>query len=254
MSLESSIADLVRATTDLTATVRGKTVEIDGKVAAKISEMEVWKNGHLSEHGFIAVNYNARMTRVSGEAPQQVPIAMGLNAGGDFFSKFDLKIIPVVGGVDPATRPPVVRELLQYMGCDRHNFTAEFNIVELTVKSIAKGFGDYVFYIPYRHIKTGAFHSCVMYHKLVGTADWGWMDNRFKGAWHQVTQHQFTPGDAGGYFHVDVGVTNASVGDKLYLALPQVVVGKWNPELRIPPLFNIYDMILNAVPSALPSV
>ncbi|WP_169829015.1 hypothetical protein [Chromobacterium amazonense] len=44
MSLESSIADLVRASTDLTATVRGKTGEIDAKVAAKISEMEAWRS------------------------------------------------------------------------------------------------------------------------------------------------------------------------------------------------------------------
>lgn len=250
MSLESSIADLVRASTDLTATVRGKTAEIDSKVAAKINEMEAWKNGHIGEHGTLAVNYNAGMTRLSGTAPQQLPLGFGVSAGGDFWSKFDVNIIPVPFGVEPETRKPIVRELLQYMGCDRKHSSLNFNIVELTVKRT--DISEFVFFIPYRHVKAGAFHSVVMYHKIIGQGDWSWMDNSVKGKWNQVTHHLFSPGDAGAYTHIDVPVRSPAVGDKLYLALPQIVIGKWNPDQRAPQFFNVYDMILDAVPTAVP--
>ncbi|WP_337881762.1 hypothetical protein [Chromobacterium haemolyticum] len=250
MSLESSIAELVRASTDLTATVRGKTADIDNKVAAKINEMEAWRNGHISEHGTLAVNYNARMTALSGSAPHQVPRGMFLNAGGDFWNKIDVNIIPIRSGQSAESRPPVARELLQYMGCDRQDLTAHFNIVEFTVKRT--DITGFVFTIPYRHVKAGAFHSVVMYHKIQGKADWSWMDNSVKGKWAQSTSHCHSPGDAGAFAHVDVGVANPEVGDKLYLALPQIVIGKWNQALRAPQFFNIYDMILDAVPDAQP--
>ncbi|OQS35558.1 hypothetical protein B0T40_12505 [Chromobacterium haemolyticum] len=45
MSLESGIAELTRASTELTATVRGKSAEIDAKVVAKINELDTWRNG-----------------------------------------------------------------------------------------------------------------------------------------------------------------------------------------------------------------
>ncbi|AAQ59785.1 hypothetical protein [Chromobacterium violaceum] len=58
MSLESSIADLIRASTDLTGTVRGKSAEIDGKVVAKINEMETWKADARGEYPVINVFEN----------------------------------------------------------------------------------------------------------------------------------------------------------------------------------------------------
>ncbi|QOZ83189.1 MULTISPECIES: hypothetical protein [Chromobacterium] len=250
MSLESSIADLVRASTDLTQTVRGKTTEIDGKVTAKINEMDAWKAGHIDEHGFLAINYNAGMTRLSGTVPQQLPLGMGVSAGGDFWSKFDVDIIPVRSGDLPESRPAVVRELLKYMGMDRQHFSANFNIIELTVKRI--DISSFVFFIPYRHVKMGSFHSVVMYHKIIGQGDWTWMDNSVKGKWNQMTSHHASADSAGAYVHVDVVLERPAIGDKLYLALPQIVIGKWNPLRRAPQFFNVYDMILDAVPTAIP--
>ncbi|UGA39240.1 hypothetical protein JOS77_06615 [Chromobacterium haemolyticum] len=55
MSLESSIADLVRASTDLTATVRSKSTEIDGKVATKIRELEQWRINARTEYPAINI-------------------------------------------------------------------------------------------------------------------------------------------------------------------------------------------------------
>ena len=253
MSLETQIANLVAATNQLTGEVSGKMAAINQTVDAKKADLDAWRGGHLSEHPALAVNFNASMLTLSGAAPQQVPVGMGLNAGGNFWDKFDMNIINVASGAAPESRPAVVRELLQYMGCDRQHFSMHFNIVELTVKSLAGGINSYVFFIPYRHVKLGAFHSVTMYHKVVGQGNWGWMDNAKKNVWNQVTHHGLSYGDAGGYFHVDVGVDNPAVGDKLYLALPQVVLGKWNPEQRAPQMLNVYDMILDAVPTGSPT-
>lgn len=253
MSLESAIAEQTSAVTALTQAVNNKMGSIDAKVQQKINELESWRSDHIHEHPALAVNYNASMLRLSGVAPQQVPMSMSLNAGGNFFDKFSLNIIPVITGNDTNSRPPIARELLQYMGCDQQNFSASFNIVEITVKSIANGFGPFVFTIPYRHVKSGAFHSVILYHKLVGQANWGWVNNEIHDKWNQHTTHVFTPGNAGGYTHVDISIANAAVGDKFYLALPQIVLGKWDPSLRAPQFFNIWDMIIDAVPSALPS-
>lgn len=251
MSLESAIADQTAAVTALTQSVHEKMGSIDAHVQQKINELENWRGAHIHEHPALAINYNASMTRLTGEKPQQIPSAMWINAGGDFFGKFSLNIIPVASGDDPNTRPQVVRELLQYMGCDRQYFSLGFNIVELTVKSIVNGFGPYVFTIPYRHVKAGAFHSVVLYHKLTGQAKWGWTNSEIRDKWNQQTTHVFT-GDAGGYANVDIAIENAAVGDKFYLALPQIVLGKWDPAQRAPQLFNIWDMINDAVPSAIP--
>ncbi|OQS37609.1 hypothetical protein B0T45_13880 [Chromobacterium haemolyticum] len=48
MSLESNIAELVQASNALTGTVNGKIVDIDNKVAAKINDLDAWKNGAYS--------------------------------------------------------------------------------------------------------------------------------------------------------------------------------------------------------------
>ncbi|TCP11188.1 hypothetical protein EV683_1143 [Crenobacter luteus] len=252
MSLESQIAALVDSTTALTQEVANKQAHVDARVTAKIADLDNWRAGHLDEHPAIAVNFNASLTALGGTEPQQLPLAMGVHAGGDFWGKFDVTIIPVRTGEDPTTRPPVVRELLQYMGCDRQHFSAKFNIVQLTIKSIAAGFGPYVFHIPYQHVKVSEFTSVVMYHKVVGGADWGWTDSAKKGVWNQVTHH-FSSNNAGEYVHVDIGVGGApAVGDTLYLALPQIVPGKWNPQHRAPQMYNIFDLILDVAASGTP--
>ncbi|MBP4049246.1 hypothetical protein J9978_07005 [Chromobacterium violaceum] len=76
MSLESSIADLVRASTDLTATVRGKTGEIDSKVAAKINEMDAWRTSVRGEFASIAY----RNIWVGGSADHWYPVVFDLPA------------------------------------------------------------------------------------------------------------------------------------------------------------------------------
>lgn len=252
MSLESQIAALVDSTTGLTQEVANKMGAIDQRVNQKRDELEAWRGGHLDEHAAMAINFNARMTAHGGTAPQVLPLAMGVHAGGDFWNKFDAELIPVRSGGDLTVRPPVVRELLQYMGCDREHFSGGFDILKLTIKSVASGFGPYVFHIPYQHVKVSEFTSVVMYHKIVGGADWSWMDNGKKGHWHQVTHH-FVSGDAGAYVHVDISLAGApAVGDTLYLALPQIIPGKWNPAHRCPQLYSPYDMILDVVASGTP--
>lgn len=52
---------------------------------------------------------------------------------------------------------------------------------------------------------------------------------------------------AGAYAHVDVSLSNAQVGDQLYLALPQIIPGLWNPEHRLPALYNYYDPVIDVI-------
>ncbi|AWK14757.1 hypothetical protein SK355_07420 [Candidatus Fukatsuia symbiotica] len=213
---------------------------------------------HINEHAFLAVNKNASLTDVAGEAPQQLPVGMGLHAGGDFWGKFEVELMAATSGVDPATRPAIVRELLQYMNMDTIHFTAGFNIMKLTIKKTVDGFGSYVFHIPNQHIKTGCFMSFVLYHNIVGNTDWWWCDNAVKGRWHQKTHHLFSgkaastyhrggklsdlsrKHAAGAYTHVDIGISGKpTIGDVLYIALPQVIAGKWNPAHRCPQFYNV---------------
>jgi len=249
MSLETQVAGLISATTSLTGEVSGKMAQIDQRVDQKRNELDSWRAGHLDEHPALCVNFNARFTAVAGSAPYQLPIGMGVHANGDFWNKFDVSFIPVVSGLDPVTRPAVVRELLQFMNMDRQHFSAGFNILKFTVKTVAD-FGPYVFHIPYQHVKAGPFTSVILYHKIVGRSTWGWMNNGVKDAWTQATNHVYSGNDAGGYVHVDVGIGGPTdVGDTLYLALPQIVPGKWNPEHRAPQFYNLYDSILDVVAS-----
>lgn len=246
MSLESNIAELVKSANGLTDAVHGKIGEIDQKVGQKITELNNWRTSHWNEHPAIAVNFNAKMTAVGGEGDKKLPLALGVHAGGDFWGKFDAALIPVTPGEEPASRPPIVRELLQYMKSDDRHFSANFNILHLTVKKVSDGFGPYVFFVPYQHVKMGAFTSVALYHKVIGQGDWNWMDNSKKGVWNQATHH-FLSAHAGAYTHVDIALSNAQVGDQLYLALPQIIPGVWNPELRLPQLYNIFDPVMEVI-------
>ncbi|UZX55220.1 phage tail protein [Yersinia ruckeri] len=194
----------------------------------------------VHEHSALAVNKNAALNDLAGIPPQQLPVGMGLHAGGHFWDKFDIEMIPVASGVAPETRAPIVRELLQYMGMDRLHFHGAFNIMKVTIKKTIDGFGPYAFHIPSQHIPTGCFMSFVLYYKIIGGADWSWCHNEVKGRWHQHTHHLFSGNAAGNYSHVDIGVAgNPAVGDVLYLALPQIIPGRWNPDHRCPQLFNL---------------
>lgn len=82
-------------------------------------------------------------------------------------------------GEELASRPPIVRELLQYMKSDDRHFSANFNILHLTVKKVSEGFIP-MFFVPYQHVKMGAFTSVALYHKVIGQGDWNWMDNSKK--------------------------------------------------------------------------
>lgn len=79
MSLESSIADLTRASTELTATVRGKTGEIDAKVAAKLNELEVWRTGARAEMALPFRN----VIEVGGDANTFYPVPMIIRTGAE---------------------------------------------------------------------------------------------------------------------------------------------------------------------------
>ncbi|OQS32830.1 hypothetical protein [Chromobacterium haemolyticum] len=70
MSLESGIAELTRASTELTATVRGKTGEIDAKVAAKINELDAWRNSAKVD---MALPFSATIM-VGGDANTYYPV------------------------------------------------------------------------------------------------------------------------------------------------------------------------------------
>ncbi|WP_323872550.1 hypothetical protein, partial [Xenorhabdus doucetiae] len=197
-------------------------------------------SNYINERTALAVNKNASFIDLAGSGDRQLPVGMGLNAGGNFWDKFDVEFTKVESGVDPVTRPPIVRELLQYMKMDRIHFHGNFNIMKLTIKKVTNDFGSYVFYIPNQHVQNGCFMSFVVYHKIVGNSDWWWCDNTIKGRWHQQTNHLFSNGSPGDYVHIDFVLSgNSSVGDILYIALPQIVTGKWNPERLCPQLFNI---------------
>ncbi|MBP4049320.1 hypothetical protein J9978_07390 [Chromobacterium violaceum] len=226
---------------------------VNSKKADKASTLDGYgiTNGVAqADIGSLAVNYNASMLKMSSGS-NALPISMGTGNPALFWKKFDVTFTPVQSNELPETRPSLVRELLQYIGSDVRYFSMGFNIMELTVKDPSIQM-DFDFFIPYRHVKSGAGHSVIIYHKLLGKGDWTWLDNDVRGSWNQATR--YVSSTAGGdYTHVDLKVVNPEVGSKLYLALPQIVIGKWDPKRRAPQFFNIYDIVQDMVPTATPS-
>jgi hypothetical protein len=195
-------------------------------------------NTYINERTFLAVNKNASLTDLAGSENRQLPVSMGIISG--FWDVFDVEFTKVISGIEPEERPPLVRELLQYMKMDGKYFHGDFNIMKLKAKKTVDKIKNYVFYIPNQHVPTGSFMSFVVYHKIIGSANWWWCNNSIKGKWHQNTSHLYTNNFPGKYSHIDFIVDEGvKEGDELYIALPQVVTGKWNPNNLCPQLFNI---------------
>ncbi|WP_374419780.1 hypothetical protein [Chromobacterium sp.] len=74
MSLESNIAELVKASNALTGTVNGKIADIDRRVDVKVQQMEDWRNGARQEFASIATQTIA----VGGAADHWYPVVISL--------------------------------------------------------------------------------------------------------------------------------------------------------------------------------
>ncbi|MDE9550538.1 hypothetical protein [Xenorhabdus bovienii] len=195
---------------------------------------------YINERTALAVNKNASLTDIAGSGNQQLPVGMGIYADGKFWDSFDVEFTKVTTNIEPEQRPPMARELLRYMKMDKLHFHGDFNIMKITAKKTVDMFEHYIFYIPNQHVPTGCFMSFVVYHKIVGNANWWWCNNSIKDQWHQNTTHLLSNSSPGDYLHIDFGINNnVSAGDTLYIALPQIVTGKWNPDRLCPQLFNI---------------
>ncbi|CDL83730.1 phage tail protein [Xenorhabdus szentirmaii] len=196
---------------------------------------------YINERTALAVNKNASLTDLGGSGERQLPVGMGINANGKFWDIFDVEFTKVVTGIAPENRPQLARELLQYMKMDELYFHGNFNIMKLRAKKSADGLGGYIFHIPHQCILTGCFMSFVVYHKVIGKSNWKYCNNSIKGKWNQHTTHVYTNNFPGLYDHIDFKTDGHSInaGDELYIALPQIITGKWNPDNLCPQLFNI---------------
>ncbi len=229
-SMDSATAALIAARQDL----EGKNAAIDASVAAQQAAFAAWKTQKSLSESYVRINANAEMTTYSGGAGQQLPAGMGVYAGGDFFTKFETEIIPVANGVAANTRPQVAQELLDYMGNNVVHLVYGICILRVTVKANAAGIASYSFTAPFQHMPVGQVMSYCAYHKQVGSGTWNYA-GAVKGAWsHNVTHHG--PGAPLAYDHIDYAISNPIVGDTLYLALPQIVTGRW-PADKKPPFF-----------------
>ena len=152
MSLESSIAELVRVSTELTQTVRGKTAEIDGKVSTKIGEFEAWRKGVRAEHP-IAPNVYRDTKYFKGFCGGQVKVPMNLGAagaiGGAWNAGWDLKdgdkvsavvTFEVIPFFDPrldalgfGQRDGVTRKTRADALISETGYGADFNVLVITV-------------------------------------------------------------------------------------------------------------------------
>ncbi|PHM25143.1 hypothetical protein [Xenorhabdus budapestensis] len=198
-------------------------------------------SSYMNEHTSLAVNKNASLTDLAGSEGRQLPVGMSIHADGKFWDIFDVEFTRIITGIEPENRPPLARELLQYMKMDELYFHGDFNIMKLTAKKSVDKLDSYIFSIPNQRVQTGCFMSFVVYHKVIGSANWRWCNNSIKGKWNQHTSHLYTNNFPGKYSHIDfwVGIEGIKVEDELYIALPQIVTGKWNPNNLCPQLFNI---------------
>lgn len=193
---------------------------------------------HEANRYLMPVNRNHDFRKIadvpSGGNTYQVPQGMGLNAGGNFFDKFEVELIPVISGSDPATRPIVVGELLDAMGigADTLHFSTSFNIFRIKNIGTEASYPSYDLFIPDQHVKYGQGASFIRWCKGDG---WSWGVNNLT-EWTQLVSSWNPGANSGSYIHIDYN--SVKLGAELFLALPTVIPGKW-PEGKV--LGNLYS-------------
>lgn len=235
--LKNSSVEQTLASQALAQEVAEKMADIDTKVAEASNAFQQFQESSRGELGFVAQNYNHDFLElVTMPNGQKLPVGMGVNAGGNFFDKFEVNMIPAISGADPDSRDPVAQELLTEMGCNTKHFTRSFNILHVKRIPGSPAVSGYTFFIPEQHIKAHQGASFVFWAKGRGTSwgmDTGMVWQQRSHTWRAATHES---GNPGAYIHVDVYMNNED--SELYLALPTIVVEHWPENRKLGNLYN----------------
>lgn len=241
MSLESSITDLVRASTDLTATVRSKTRDIDSKVAAKINEMETWKTAARDEYPVINVFENnllwngAEAGVESGKAGLGGVVPAGFYpwiANAEVVIQGTRQLVPGENGFAlpfycPA--PTVLR--VKYI--PRPNSSDSNNGMPYVPLPFAWGYpmpiaGSYVTHVFYARLVSGAASMTITNGQVI--------DDK----WQKIVAHH--DGNDGQRAHWTPVMNDLLAARELEFMLPHTYLG-WIPETSVPPYAKAVKVI-----------
>ena len=134
MSTTQALADAVATLEDAAELYQNQNTTINEAVDSMQEQVSGYVSSARAEQGFLVINKNHHLLdTVPAVGDNQLAVGMGLNGGGDFFSKFATTMIRVSTGVEPSTRPPIARELLDAMGigANTRHFSGSFNIFHI---------------------------------------------------------------------------------------------------------------------------
>ncbi|WP_114154052.1 hypothetical protein [Chromobacterium haemolyticum] len=213
MSLESSIADLVRASTDLTATVRSKSAEIDGKVAAATTELESWRSTARWEFPFHRVTRNQ-----FGNILNDALVGWGVDAGTTV--KVAVKR-DIISGAVWSSRDPEEVAILSAMGMAgvQHFSPGMIRVLSLTW---SKNPGAANTLLPFQILPMRNETTVASYARLISGAVDGSYLAGITSEWRQCGSH-IGHVHGGGYAHIHPAASTDT--GSLELILPGAVAG-----------------------------
>ncbi|MCS3806683.1 hypothetical protein HNO92_004292 [Chromobacterium alkanivorans] len=215
MSLESSIADLVRASTELTGTVRGKSAEIDGKVAAKIAELDNWRSTARWELPFHRVTKNQFGNILNGAL-----LGWSVDAGTTVTVAVKRDI---VSGVAWGSRDPEEVAILTAMGMTgvRDFWPGIIRVLSLTW---SKNPGTPNALLPFQVLPMRQGVTVASYARLISGAVDGSYLSGISSTWKQCGAYigQY---HGGGYAHIHP-IASTDTGS-IELILPAAVAGRY---------------------------
>lgn len=215
MSLESSIADLVRASTELTGTVRGKSAEIDSKVAAKMAELDSWRSVARWELPFHRITKNQFGNMLNGAL-----LGWSVDAGTAVTVAVKRDI---VSGVAWGSRDPEEVAILTAMGmAGVRDFSP--GIIRVLSLTWSKNPGVPNTLLPFQVLPMRHDVTVASYARLISGAVDGSYLSGISAVWKQCGTH-FGHSHGGGYAHIHpVASTDAG---SLELILPAAVAGHY---------------------------
>ncbi|TCV22105.1 hypothetical protein EDB70_11417 [Vibrio crassostreae] len=196
-----------------------------------------------SEMGFIGLNYNGDYRdTVSVQAPDGTmntwPVGLSWSSVHDFNKYFKAEVLRTYSGSDPATRPEVIKSLLDACGIGRSakHFYGSLGVLKLTIKELPTDIND--FRSLYLHVTAD--------YRIPNRGGVTMMNYEKKeGDWVRRVIHR-PIGGSGTYDHFDAypfsGFSDGpKVGDDIYIALPVICAGIYpesKPHFKLPNVRN----------------
>lgn len=197
----------------------------------------------INAMGFEGLNYNfdyldTFTVDIADGSVNTWPIGLGWSSGVEVNRYLKAECILVENGVEPESRPEVVKALLDAMGISRTGryFSQSFRILKLTMKELPEASPAAAGYIhitaDYRIVDRGGV-SLLKYRNSPLTS--GWVCDK---------SNRIMKNTGSGYMHWDIHPFKemSEVGDEMYIALPTACAGIYPESMPLTFLPNLRNL------------